>query len=155
METELFLDLADNTGDNFLYVAPPVKEWYVIPSHHHQVTLVRSVVRNRKIDSTDELKCCKKSDGFKVFNRHGDELFETEKMDLTHRHSSFTTIMLYLNDDTSKLSTSLPNLEHGLGIDNNKIDNPMSLFNTLFLKAEQLSTPIHKDVNDLKLDPSK
>ena len=54
-----------------------------------------------------------------------------------------------------KLSTSLPNMEHDPGIDNNDIDNPISLSNTLILEEEQLSTPVHKDVNDLNLDPSE
>ena len=49
----------------------------------------------------------------------------------------------------------LLNLKHYLGIDNNDIDNHMSLCNALFLAEEQLSTHFHKDVIDLHLDPSK
>ena len=50
---------------------------------------------------------------------------------------------------------SLTNLEHYLGIDKNDIDNHISLSNVLFLDEEQLSTPYHKDVNDLHLDVTK
>ena len=97
----------------------------------------------------------KTSDGFKAFNRHGEELYGTEEMELTHHHSSFTTDLVCLNDDTNNMFTPLPNLEHDLGIDNNNIDNPISLSNTLFLEEEQLSIPAHNDVTDLNLDTSK
>ena len=73
----------------------------------------------------------KTSDGFKAFNRHGEELYGTEEMELTHHHSSFTTDLSCLNDENKKMPTPLPNLEHDLGIDNNAIDNLMSLFNIL------------------------
>ena len=69
---------------------------------------------------------------FQVFNRHGEELFGAEEMNFTHRQFTFTTYLSCLNDDTNKMFTSLPNLEHDLGIDNNDIDNPISLSNTLF-----------------------
>ena len=76
-------------------------------------------------------------------------------MELTHRHSSFTTNLECLNDDTNKMLNPLPNLEYYLVIDNDDIENPMALPNDLFLEEEQLSTPVHKDVTDLHLDPSK
>ena len=93
--------------------------------------MVRSVVRGRKIDSIDKGTCCEISHGFKLFSHHDDGLFGVEEMELTHCRSSFTTALACLNDDTSKLSTFPPNLEHHLGIDNNDIANPMSLSNTL------------------------
>ena len=132
MELGFFLDLADNTDDKFSHVVSPVKEWSDIPLHRRPVTLVRSMVRGCKMDSTDEPTCCKRSDGFKLLNRHGDELFGKEKMELTHRHSSFDTYLVCLNDDTNKMFNPLPNLEYDSGIDNNDIDNPISLSNTLF-----------------------
>ena len=76
-------------------------------------------------------------------------------MELSHCHSSFTKALACLNDGTIKLSTSLPNIEHDLGISNNDIDNRMSLSNTLFLEEEELSTHVHKDINDSNLDPYK
>ena len=58
-------------------------------------------------------------------------------------------------DETNKILTPLLNLEHDLGIDNNVIENLKPLSNILFLKKEQLATPVNKDVNDLNLNPSK
>ena len=97
-----------------------------------------SIVRRRKIDSDDETTRYRISDGFKVFNRHGDGLY-----------------ISYLNDETNKMITPLPNLEHDLGIDNNDIYNPTSLSNVLFVEEGQLSTPLHKDVNVLHLNTTK
>ena len=85
------------------------------------------MVQSRTIDSTNEPACCKLSDGFKEFNRHGEQLFGSDEMKLTHRHYSFTTYLSYLNDDTNKMFTPLPILKHYVGIDNNDIDNPMFL----------------------------
>ena len=113
------------------------------------------MVQSRKIDSTDEPTFCKISNGFKVFNRHGDELIDIEEIDFTYRPFSLITELSCLNDDTNKMFNSLPNLEHDLVIDNNYIDNPMSLSNALFSEEDQLTTPFHKDVTDLYLDPYK
>ena len=110
------------------------------------------MVQSRTIDSTNEPACCKLSDGFKEFNRHGEQLFGSDEMKLTHRHYSFTTYLSYLNDDTNKMFTPLPNLEHDLRIDNNETGNPTSLSNALFLEEDQLSTPSHKDITYLHLD---
>ena len=132
MEPGFFLDLADNTCDTFSYVVSPVKDVSDIHLYRRPVTLVRSVARSRKIDSTDEPTCYKISDGFKVSSRHEEELYWTEEVELTHRHSSFTTDLSCLNDEKKRLPTPLPNLKHNLGIDNNVIDNPMSLSNILF-----------------------
>ena len=76
-------------------------------------------------------------------------------MELTHRHSSFTTALLCLNDDKNKMFNHFLNMEHDLVIYYNVIDNPMSLSNTLFLEEEQLSKHVHKDFNDLNLYPSQ
>ena len=93
-------------------------------------------MRRYKIEPTDESTCCKTSDGFKVFNRHGKKLLGTEEAESTHCHSSFTADLSYLNDDTNKMFNPLPNMEHDLGINNNDIDNPMSLSNTIILSEE-------------------
>ena len=114
MEPGLFLDLVDNTGETFSYVVLPVKYMSDIPLYSCPITLVRSVVRSRKIDSTDEPTCCKTSDGLKVFNRHGEELYGTEEMELNHRHSFFTTDLSCIHDEKKRLPTPLPNLEHDL-----------------------------------------
>ena len=76
-------------------------------------------------------------------------------MELTHRHSSFTIDVSCLNNEINKMPTPLLNIEHDLGIDNNVIDNLMPLSNILFLKEEQLATPVHNNVPDLNLNPSK
>ena len=69
-------------------------------------------------------------------------------MELTHCHSSFTTDLEYLNNNTKKMFNPLPNLERDLGIDNNDISNFMSLSNTLYLEEEQLSIPVYKDATN-------
>ena len=74
-------------------------------------------------------------------------------MELTHRHSSFTPVVSCLNDETNKMPNPLPNLEHDLGINNNDIDNPMSLSNILFLEEDQLTTHVNRNVTGLHLDP--
>ena len=110
MEPGFFLDLADNNGDNFFYFALLVQYCSNIPWNRRQVTLMRSLVRSRTIDSIDGPTCCKTSDGFEVFNRHVDELFDTEEMELNRQPSLFTTDLSYLNDEPNKVSTPLPNL---------------------------------------------
>ena len=51
--------------------------------------------------------------------------------------------------------TPLPNMDHDLGINNNYIDNLMSLSHVLFLKEEQRSTPLYTGFNTLHLDTTK
>ena len=133
----LFLDLADNTDDYFSYVVLPVKDWPDILLQRRPVTILRSVVRSRKINSNDEPTCCRTLDSFMVSNRHGDELFGTDEIELNHIPSSITTELLRFNEDTNKMFSPLPNLKHDLEIDNNDIDNPTSLYNSLFLEEEQ------------------
>ena len=53
-------------------------------------------------------------------------------MEFNHRPFLLATDILCLNNETNKMINPLPNLEHDLGIDNNNIDNPMSLSNILF-----------------------
>ena len=112
------------------HVVLTVKYWYDILYYQLPFTLLHSIVISHKINSTDINTCCRAPNDFKVFNRHGDEL-----------HLS------YLNDEINKMSTPLPNLEHGLGINKNDIKYYMSLSNVLYLEEEQLSTPLNKDVN--------
>ena len=54
MEPGFFLDLADNTGNNFYYVILPETNYYDISCNRHPVTLVHSIVKSCKIDPTDE-----------------------------------------------------------------------------------------------------
>ena len=114
-----------------------------------------SAARSRKIFSINEPTYCRETDFFKIFNRHGYELFGTEEMGLNHRSSLLTIDLSYLIDEPKKVVTPLPNLEHDLGIDNNDIYNPTSLSNVLFVEEGQLSTPLHKDVNVLHLNTTK
>ena len=57
MEPGIFLDLVENTGDNFSYVILPVNKYCDIPLRRNPVTLVRSVVRSRDIMSSDTPNC--------------------------------------------------------------------------------------------------
>ena len=94
-----------------------------------------SVVRSRNIDSNVEATRCRTSDDFNIFNRHGDVLYPS-----------------CLNDETNKMITPLLNMKHDLGIDNNNINNLMSLSNVLILEEGKLSIHLHNDVNTIHLD---
>ena len=127
------------------------------PLHQRSVTLVCSVVQSHKIDSTDKHTCCKTSDGFKVFNGHGELLFGTEEMWLIYKPPPLPTVdPPCINDETNEMATPLSNLEHDFEIDTTGIENPMSLSNTLFLEKYQRSsfTPINleEDAHDLNLN---
>ena len=79
-----FLDIAENTGDGFSYEILPVLLIKDIPIRRNPVTLVRSVVRQRNLVTSDDApRCVKSLTGFKFFNRNGDELFGTEEVDTT------------------------------------------------------------------------
>ena len=76
MEPGFFLDIADNTGDNFSYVVLPVKYLNEIPVHCRPITLVYSVVRSKLVDSSDSPTCVESPEGFEVYNRHGEDFLE-------------------------------------------------------------------------------
>ena len=79
MEAGYFLDIADNTGDDFSYEILPVNTENRIPIYRNPLILVRSVVRSRALDSTHVARCVKPQTGFKFYNRSGEELFGTEE----------------------------------------------------------------------------
>ena len=74
MEPGFFLDLADNTGDNFSYVILPGTTYSDIPLTNRPVTLVRSVVRGRDMDSEEVPMCTFNDEEFVFKNRHGTDL---------------------------------------------------------------------------------
>ena len=76
IEPRCFLDLVDNTGDDFSYEILPVSSYKNIPSRRNPVTLVQSVVRPRSLVTSDGVpRCVESSHGFKFFNRNGDDFF--------------------------------------------------------------------------------
>ena len=79
-----FLDITDNTGDGFSYEILPVKDVKDIPLQRNPVTLVRSVVRSRNLDSLTIHSCRVSPIGFQSFNRDGIELFRTEEVEVAY-----------------------------------------------------------------------
>ena len=69
-----FLDMAENTGNNFSHVILPGKSYSDIPLDTCHVTLVRSVVRSRDIDLVHIPSCVRNTDGFRFMNQTGNKL---------------------------------------------------------------------------------
>ena len=82
MEAGYFLDIADNTEDEFSYEILPVDVANKIPKHYNQITLIRSVVRSWEIDLTHSPSCVESQTGFEFYNRSDDELFGTERINI-------------------------------------------------------------------------
>ena len=61
MQPGFFLDIAENTGDGFSYEIIPVLLIKDIPIRRNPVTLVRSVVRQRSLVTSDDVPRCVKS----------------------------------------------------------------------------------------------
>ena len=74
------MDVVDNTGDNFSYIVLHFKHWNDILAHYCPTTLVYSVVHSRYIELSESPTCVESVDAFKIYNRHGEDLFRTEKM---------------------------------------------------------------------------
>jgi hypothetical protein len=84
MQPGFFLDIAENTGDGFSYEILPVLLIKDILIHRNPVTLVQSVVRQRSLVTSNDVPSCVEShNGFKFYNRNGDELLGTEEVDTT------------------------------------------------------------------------
>ena len=64
MEVDFFLDIADNTGDRFSYEILPVNTVNKISKHRNLVTLTRSLVDIRVVDSSDAPMCIESKAGF-------------------------------------------------------------------------------------------
>ena len=79
MEAGYFLDIADNTGDEFSYEILPVDTANRIPKYHNPVTLIISVVCSRTIDSIHAPSFDVAQLVFKFCNISGDEFFGTEE----------------------------------------------------------------------------
>ena len=86
MEAGYLLDIADNTGDVFSYEILPENTANKIPIHRNPVTLIRSVVRSRELDSTHAPSCVESQAGFKFYNRSDDELFGADET----KHSPYS-----------------------------------------------------------------
>lgn len=84
-----FLDMAENTGDNFSYVILPVEKYSAIPLDTRPVTVVCSVVRRHDIDSDHVPLCIRDTKGFKFMNQKGDELIgDTESFPVSDTNVS-------------------------------------------------------------------
>ena len=79
MSPGFFLKIAEKTGDGFAYHVLPAKDIKDIPRYRNPVVLVRCVVRPRHLSSSDAPRCSKDVDGFKFYNKNGDELFSNEE----------------------------------------------------------------------------
>ena len=73
------MDIADNTGDGFSYEIISVFTANKIPKHYNPVTIIRSVVRSRALDSTHAPHCVETQAVFKFYNRSGDDFFGIEE----------------------------------------------------------------------------
>ena len=139
MEPGFFLGLADNIGDNFSYIILPVKHWNKLPVHRRPTTLVRSVVRSIRIESSDSLICVKSPDGFKVYNRYGEDLCGTEEI-YTSPSPSVPPIGLATNDENNIIPTNHESItfndDNVMEITQPGIDTPMSLSNQLLIEEE-------------------
>jgi len=111
MSTDFFLDLADNTGDGFRYVLLPVQSYSDIPLRR-PITLVRCVVRCRDYISDDAPRCISDDEGFKFFNKKGDELFcNDELLPIDDQHDELQ--LADLEEDTQILDPpGPPTLDH-------------------------------------------
>ena len=89
----LFLDIAENTGDNFIYVILPVKTYDDIPLDTRPVTLIQSIVRSRDIASDTIPVCIRDTHGLKFMNKKGDELVgDTELFPASNKQKSDSII---------------------------------------------------------------
>ena len=147
MKAGYFLDVADCTGDGFSYEILPVNEKGKIPIHRNPVTLIRSVVRGRALNSTQAPSCVESKAGFKFFNRSGVELFGTEE----------TTSPCDLGGKSQipSLPPNIPPMSTPVNsdIDEHDIDQPLSLTNKLFLEEASnhmvLPTTLEEDSTSL------
>lgn len=132
MEPVFFLDLANNTGDGISYEILPVRHFTEIPLRRNPVTLIRSVVRPRTIGSPFAPSCRVSPDGFKFFNRLGEELFGSEE---TEPSLPPTDAPLLDNSDTMDVDI---NIDPILPLDNMKaaheIADPPTLSKNLFVE---------------------
>ena len=80
MKAGFFLDIAANTGDGFAYIILPVTTHADIPNRRSPVTLVRSVIRSRDLSNVEAPRCTQTLEGFKFYNRDGDELVGEEEL---------------------------------------------------------------------------
>ena len=136
MEPGFFLDIADNTGDTFSYIVLPVKYWNEILVHRYPTTLVRSMLRSRIIDSPDSPTCVNSPEGFKVYNRHREELFGTEEME-THPQPAIEPVSLTVNDDIIEANLTSPTApDNNMGVSEHDIEGPMSLYTSLLVEEE-------------------
>ena len=87
MLPDFFLDITENTGDSFLYEIILVKDIKDISLQRNPVTLVRSVVRSRKIDSLTIPSCRVSPIGYQFYNRDSIELFGKEDVEASHAQS--------------------------------------------------------------------
>ena len=79
MEPGFFLDLAENTGNNFYYFILSVNKYCDVPLRRYSITLGRSVVRSRDIMSSDTLSCVESPEDFTFYNTHEEELLEIDE----------------------------------------------------------------------------
>ena len=126
MEPGFFLDMAENTGDNFSYVILPVESYSDIPLEKRPVTLVCSVVRSRSIGAVTYPLDSTKIVNFKCMNELGDELIGDDE-DLFHKTMTYP------------LSPTNMNSEEALLLLDKHIDQP-----TLATFGPTLSTPVEQ-----------
>ena len=76
MESGYFLGVANNVGDSFSYIVLPTLELdkYEKRKRHKPITLIRSVVRMRKLTEVEPPTCTKATNGFIFFTSSGIQL---------------------------------------------------------------------------------
>ena len=77
---------------------------------------MRSVVRSRLVDSSDSPTCAESSEGFKVYNRHGEDFFGTEEVEIDP-HPVIEPVSLIDNDDIiedTHTSSTAPDNDMGI-----------------------------------------
>ena len=137
-----FLDIADNTGDDFSYEILPVKDIGNIPIQRNPVNLVRSVVRSRDIASNDTPSCQVTPIGFQIYNKYRIELFALEEDEASHTDLPVGTPIQPYPPCGSPISQFYQSNETIVEID---IDGPLSRSNILFREEQD---------NNSKLLPS-
>ena len=95
-----------------------------------------SVIRNRLIDYSKSPTCDESLEGFKVYNRHSEELFGAEEME-THPQPEIEPVSLTVNDDIIEANLTSPTApDNNMGVSEHDIEGPMSLYTSLLVEEE-------------------
>jgi len=139
-----FLDIADNTGDGFSYLVLPVKSYNDISSARNPVTLVRSVLRKRDLNSDDAPRCTRTEDGFKFTNRDGEELLGEEELAVDDE-----SLNSYLNVSEEDADSIMSSASISLDIVNEQNEESLSALDMgLAPIAEETEEPILEEPED-------